>query len=153
MQGVGGGGGSGNSPNSPLEPGLMGHHLTLQSGLPHIRMPTQRDQGGQENRACGGRHLFPTFAPFLSISPSLCSDLGVLFLSPGLTWSGAVLRSSPLWFLQAAVIRLLQQPPASVSLLVLAAGARDVKTCNDTYVQKQVPTCGSCPDLNNRPPT
>lgn len=87
-----------------------------------------RTEGPQrlEKRTCGGDHLFPP--------SSIClvegggrqlggSCWGVLFLSFCLTWSGAVLRLLTLCFLQAAVVRFLQQPPASVSSLVLLAAA------------------------------
>lgn len=83
-----------------------------------------RTEGPQrlEKRTCGGDHLFPP--------SSIClveggggqlggSCWGVLFLSFCLTWSSAVLRLLTLCFLQAAVGRFLQQPPASGSSLVL----------------------------------
>lgn len=71
--------------------------------------------------------------------------MGVLFLSFGLTWSSAVLGSSALHFLQAAVVHFLQEPPPSASLLVLAAAARHIETWNmfvavKRLLSKQIPT-------------
>lgn len=95
---------------------LVGHHPTLQSGLPHIRTPTQRDRGGQGNRTCGGGgHLFPAFAPFLSTSLSLLWRRWGVAVVVGGTWVSSFFHP-----VLPGAVQFLDPPPSGSSRLLLS---------------------------------
>lgn len=94
---------------------------------PHQEEKTGGTREGRKDGTCGVIICFRVLLQFF-FSPSLCSGgwegekeeeeegggahthMGVLFLSSclHLTWSGAVLRSFALHFLQAAIVHFLQ---------------------------------------------